>query len=192
MGLYSLCIGRKISSQYIQTAQVVTPFTCSDISWSLTISCRISSSGSRPRNWSCLTSISCGFLLLISTFLFMMEGTIPPNCTDVLQSILQSGTPQNIDMKYNWFTPDIEEDTREIPSHEPSIAPQNNNKTLILPHSKPHVQEIPAIKGDPVSKVIKNPASDGVQNTSYLKKVCFAQQSSSLPSRVPSREEYKV
>ena len=60
MGLYSSCLGWKILGKNSWNTQVVTPLTYRYISWSLTISCRISSSGSEPSNWSCLTSISCG------------------------------------------------------------------------------------------------------------------------------------
>ena len=58
MGLSSLCLGCNNVKQNIWNNQVRTPLTCSDLSWSLTISCRIIRYGSKPRNWSCLTSIS--------------------------------------------------------------------------------------------------------------------------------------
>ena len=63
----------------------------------------------------------------------MREGTIPPNWTDLVHRISQSSAPDNIDLKDIWFTPDLEEDPSESPSHEPSVAPENNNKTLMLP-----------------------------------------------------------
>ena len=56
----SLCLGCNISRQYIWTTQGVTPLMRKDLSWSLNISCRISSPGSKTRNWSCLNSVSCG------------------------------------------------------------------------------------------------------------------------------------
>ena len=40
-----------------------------------------------------------------STVPFMREGTIPPNCTDLVQCIPRSGAPENIDPKETWFTP---------------------------------------------------------------------------------------
>ena len=61
VGLSSLGLGCKIARQYIWTIQVENPLTFRDLPWSLTIQCRIISSGSKPSNWSCLTSISCGF-----------------------------------------------------------------------------------------------------------------------------------
>ena len=84
-------------------------------------------------------------------------------------------TMDNIDLRDNWFTPDLEEDTRETPSHEPSIAPENNNKTLTSPQSEPHVQEIPDSKRDSESEVIECLVSAGVRNTSNLNNVGFYQ-----------------
>ena len=118
----------------------------------------------------------------------MREGTIPPNWTDLLQRSSQSGAPENIDLEYTWFTPDLEEDHSENPSHEPSIAPENNNKTLTSLHSKPHVQEIPSRNVASVYEVIIRPDSKGVRRTSNLKKFHLAQQSSNSPSRIPSYE----
>ena len=42
-----------------------------------------------------------------STVPFMGEGKIPPNCTDLVQCSSQSGAPENIDLKDNFFAPDI-------------------------------------------------------------------------------------
>ena len=42
-----------------------------------------------------------------STVLFMGEGTIPPNWTDLVQHRSQHGAPDNIDLKYTWFNIDI-------------------------------------------------------------------------------------
>ena len=122
----------------------------------------------------------------------MKEGTIPSNWTDVLKRISQSGSSDNIDPKYAWFTPYPKEVTRETPIHEPSVAPDNNNNnTLTLLHSVPHVQESPAIKDTPVSEVIKHPASWGVRNTSNLNIVHFSQQSSNSPHGMPYHEGVK-
>ena len=60
IGLYSLCLRCKVARQYIWNSQVITPLTCRNIYWTLTISWSISSPGSKPSKWSCLTSISCG------------------------------------------------------------------------------------------------------------------------------------
>ena len=43
---------------------------------------------------------------------FMREVTITPNCTDLVQRRSQSGTPENIDIKDDWFNLYIEEDPR--------------------------------------------------------------------------------
>ena len=65
MGMSSLYLRCKITSKYIWNTQVGTPLTCRDLSRTLTISWRISSSGPKPRNWSCITSISYGFWWLV-------------------------------------------------------------------------------------------------------------------------------
>ena len=70
---------------------------------------------------------------------FMREGTIPPNWTDILQRISQSGAPDNIDLEENWFNPIPEEDTRKTPGYKPIIAPKDNN-TLKSLHYVPHTQ----------------------------------------------------
>ena len=57
IGLFSLCLGWSIERKHRCTTQLSTPIPCRDLSWSLTISCRISSSGSKPIKWSCITSI---------------------------------------------------------------------------------------------------------------------------------------
>ena len=56
----------------------------------------------------------------------MREVTIPPNWTDILQRSSQSGATENIDLKDTWFTPDLEEDHRETPTHVPRVTPENN------------------------------------------------------------------
>ena len=43
-----------------------------------------------------------------STFPFMREGTIPPNCTYLVQHRSQSNAPENIYLSDTWFTPDLE------------------------------------------------------------------------------------
>ena len=47
---------------------------------------------------------------------------------------------------------------------------------LTFPWYEPHVQEILAIERVPVSEEIKRTASEEVQSTSNLEKVCFDQQ----------------
>ena len=70
----------------------------------------------------------------------MSESKIPPNWTYRVQYNSQSGAQEKIDLKYTWFTPDIEEDPRKPPTHATSIAPENNNNTFTSPQSKTHVQ----------------------------------------------------
>ena len=79
------------------------------------------------------------FYVEFSTVLFMREGTIPPNFTDLVQHISQRVAPDNIELKDTWFDPDLEVDPSETPSHEPSIAPENHNNMLMLLQSVPHV-----------------------------------------------------
>ena len=50
----------------------------------------------------------------ISTFPFMMEGTITPNWTDIMHQGSQRGALENIGFKDTWFTPDPENDLRKI------------------------------------------------------------------------------
>ena len=90
-----------------------------------------------------------------STVPFMREGTIPTNWTDLVQLRSQSCTPYSICINDACFTSDIEEYPSETPSHESIIAQDNNNNTLTLLQYIPHLQEIPARKGVPVSEVIK-------------------------------------
>ena len=90
-----------------------------------------------------------------STVPFMREGTIPTNWTDLVQRRSQSCAPYSICINDACFTSDIEEYPSETPSHESIIAQDNNNNTLTLLQYIPHLQEIPARKGVPVSEVIK-------------------------------------
>ena len=85
-----------------------------------------------------------------------------------MQRISQSGAQDNIDLKDTWFTPDLEEDPIENPTHVPIVTPESK-----------------VSEGESVSEVIKHPFSEGVQNTSNLAKVCFAQQSSNVTSGMP-------
>ena len=76
-----------------------------------------------------------------------------------MQHISQSGSQENIDLKDTWFNSDLKKDHIKTPTHVPRVTPES-----------------PVSKGASVSKVIKHPVSEGVQNTSNLPKVCFAQQ----------------
>ena len=108
-----------------------------------------------------------------STVTFTREDTIPPHWTDIVKCISQSGAPENIELKDTWFTPDLEEDPSEIPSHEPSIAILNNNKVFTLSQYEPHVQEIISIEG--AYEVQERQASDRVRHVSNLKAFSFNQ-----------------
>ena len=103
----------------------------------------------------------------------MSEGTIPPNWKVLLQCRSQIGALDNIYHKDTWFTPDLEEDPSEIPSHEPSIAILNNNKVFTLSQYEPHVQEIISIEG--AYEVQERQASDRVRHVSNLKTFSFNQ-----------------
>ena len=100
-----------------------------------------------------------------STVTFIREGKMPLNWTDFVQCSSQIISPENIDLKDTWFTPDLEEDPRKTPIHEPSVAPDNNNNMIAPLQYVPHLREIPVIKGAPVSELIKYPSSEVVQNT---------------------------
>ena len=121
----------------------------------------------------------------------MREGTIPPNCTDIVRCRPQSGALDNIDLKDTWFTPDLEEYPIETLAHVPRVAPENNMNMIILLQFVQQVKESPFIEGESVSQVIKHPVSEGVRNTSNLPKVIFSQQSSNVPSRLHLTREKK-
>ena len=106
---------------------------------------------------------------------FMREGTIPQNWTYFMQRRSQSGAPDNIDLQDTWFNPDLEEYPRKNPINKPSTATENNNNTLMSLKYVLHAQQSTSSKGVPVSIVIERLASEGVQNTSNLDKVIFAQ-----------------
>ena len=162
MGLSSLFLRCNIARQYSWTTQVVTALRCRYIYWTLNISCIISSSGSKPSNWTCLTSIPCGVWWWISTVPFMREGTITPKWTNHVQRSSKIGVLDNIDLKDTWFNPDLEEDPSATPIHDPSIAPEN----ATFSKSVPHVQKGPASKGSSVSELFECPASKEVRNRS--------------------------
>ena len=131
-----------------------TLIKCRDIYWLLTISCRISSPGSKPRTGQISPQFHVVFDDEFSILTFMKEGTIPPNWTDLVQCISQIGSQENIDLKNTWFNPDLEEYPIETPTHVPIVT-----------------SEIPVSKEASVSEVIKHPVSEGIQNTSNLPKV---------------------
>ena len=75
---------------------------------------------------------------------FMREVKIPPNWKYLVQCSSQRGAPENIDLKDTWFTPDLEDDPRKTPRHEPIIVPisENKNNTLALSPTKPYIHGI--------------------------------------------------
>ena len=85
----------------------------------------------------------------------MREGTITPNWTYLVQCISQIGAPDNIDLKQNCLTTNIEEDTSYTTSDEPIVSPNNNNIILTLLQPIMNEQEIPSSEGSPVSEVIE-------------------------------------
>ena len=58
---------------------------------------------------------------------FLRESTISQSRTNLVQNSSHSGAPENIDIKGNWFTSDLGGYFSETPSHESSVAPENNN-----------------------------------------------------------------
>ena len=55
----------------------------------------------------------------------MRDGKIPPNWTDLVQHISQSGSENNIDLKDTWFTLYLEKDPIKIPTHVPKVRPES-------------------------------------------------------------------
>ena len=86
-----------------------------------------------------------------------------------MQLISKIGSPENIDLKDTWFTPNIEEDTRKNPRHEPIIARENKKQH----QSKLYVQESPENKGEYASALHERLVSEGVRNTPQFKKSGF-------------------
>ena len=84
----------------------------------------------------------------------MREGKIPQNWKDLVKLSSKNGAPENIDLKDNWFTPDLEEDTIDTPSHEPIVSPENNNSTLKSLQSILHLKASTDSEGAYVSEVI--------------------------------------
>ena len=72
-----------------------------------------------------------------------------------MQCISHIGAPDNIDLKHNCLTTNIEEDTRYTTSDEPIVSPNNNNIILTLLQPIMNEQEIPSSEGSPVSEVIE-------------------------------------
>ena len=78
-----------------------------------------------------------------STVSFMREGIIQINCTDIVQHGSQSGSPDNIGLKDTWLTSYIQEDRSDTLSHDPSVAPENNNNTLTSNEYQPERKQLP-------------------------------------------------
>ena len=125
MGLSSLCLGFKITRQYRLTIQVGNLRMYRDLSWILTISCRISSCGSKPSNWSYIDSTPCGFCDESSTVPFIREDIITPNCTELVHQNSKSGAPENIDLMDTWSTPYLEKYPSKTRTHMPRVAPRS-------------------------------------------------------------------
>ena len=189
MGFTSLCIGLKIKRQQRGITQVETPITCRDQSWSLTISHRISSSGPQPRNWLFFTSITCRVVNKSYTVKFIREVTIPPNWTYLVKCILKISAPENINLKYTCFTPDLEDDLIKTPRHKMSIVPNKENKNNIPASfpSRTNVHEGLPRKKAWTSDPQKNLVKEGVRGTSNPG-IFFAKNPSSIPSGIPSSE----
>ena len=60
MRMLSLCVGFKVTRKQSWNTQEGILITCMDISWSLIISCSISTYGYKSINCSCFASILCG------------------------------------------------------------------------------------------------------------------------------------
>ena len=95
----------------------------------------------------------------------MREDTLSTNYTDIVQQRPKSGAQDNIDLKDNWFTPDLEEDTIDTPSHEPIVSPENNNSMLKSLQSILHLKASTDSEGAYVSEVIKHTDYEGVLST---------------------------
>ena len=89
----------------------------------------------------------------------MTEDTVTPNWKYIFQHISQNGAPDNIELKNNWFTLDLEEDPRKIRRHKVIFAPDNNNKTLMSLQSEQNLYEIPDSKGESAYELLECPVT---------------------------------
>ena len=147
MEMSSLCLGCKISSQYIWINQVETPP-------------RISSPGSKIRTGQISPQFYVFFNDEFSTVPFMKEGTIPPNWKDLVQRISQSCAQNDIDRKDTWFNLDLEEDNIKTPTYVPRVT-----------------SEIPVSKGALVSEVIKHSFRGNSKHIKFTKSFFAQQSS---------------
>ena len=105
-----------------------------------------------------------------------------------MQHSSQSGAPENIDLRNTWFDPYFKKYPSETPNHLTRVATENNRNMITSFQSVKKVPEILLSEGASVSEVIEFAFSEGVENKSNLPKICFAQQSSSMPSGMTSCE----
>ena len=173
MGLSSLCLGCRISRQYFWTNQVGTLLTCIDLSWSLTISCRISSSGSKPSNWSWITSILCGVWWWIFHS-YKHEGRqntpkLDISCAaQIIKWCTREYWPQGkLIHSRSWGS------SQWNPNARTEGCTKNTKNVIILSQFVQQVQYGQTSKVDPVSKVIEHTVSKVVQNTSKFPKFSF-------------------
>ena len=87
---------------------------------------------------------------------------MPPNWTYLVQISSQSGSSENIDPKDTWFTPYLEEDPIETPTHMPRVAPENTINTFTSSKSVQQVHVRTFSEGAQFYEVIKLPVSKGV------------------------------
>ena len=76
-----------------------------------------------------------------------------------MQNSSKSSSPDNIDLKDTWITPDLEEDARETTTHIPRVSSENNKNMITSSQSVQQVQEISVSEGASVSEVIEHPVS---------------------------------
>ena len=74
-----------------------------------------------------------------STVPFIRKGTIYPDWTDLVHHISQSGAPENMHIKDNWFTPDLEEDPIKTSRHKVSVVTTTDNKNNMLASYTPKI-----------------------------------------------------
>ena len=141
----SFCLRCKIARQYIWNNQVVTPLMCRYIYYTLTISFGISSSGNKPINWSCLTSISYGFWWRIfNSPIYEGRHNTPKLDRYCATQLTDRRTGEYLPQGY-LFHSRYWVGYQKTPINEPTVTPENNNKTPTLPQSKLHSQESSAV-----------------------------------------------
>ena len=107
MGLPSSCLVCKVTRQNIWIDLVVTLFTFRVPYFYSPLHAGSVDLVLNPETGHFSPQFHVVFDYELYTVPFMREGTIPPNCKNIVQRISKIISPYNIDLKDTWFTPDV-------------------------------------------------------------------------------------